>query len=45
MNPQSTFTKKTNGRFGEVVEVGAPDGRGLKFGKGGRFIVRLDRQP
>ena len=42
MNPQSTFVKKMTGRFGEVVDVIAPDGRGLRFGEGGRFIHLLE---
>ena len=41
-NPQSTFVKGTTGRFGEVVDVIAPDGRGLRFGEGGRFIHLLE---
>ena len=42
INPQSTFTKTTKPRFGEVVDVIAPDGRGLRFGEGGRFIGLLE---
>ena len=45
MNCGSTFTKTTKARFGEVVEVVAPDGRGLRFGKRGRFIGLLDLRP
>jgi RHS repeat-associated protein len=41
-NPDSTFTQHTTGRFGEVLDVVGPDGKGLRFGKGGQFIGVLE---
>jgi RHS repeat-associated protein len=41
-NPGSTFTRRTTGRFGEVLEVRAPDGRGVRFGSDGSFIGLLE---
>ncbi|MEL7059566.1 MAG: RHS repeat-associated core domain-containing protein [Acidobacteriota bacterium] len=38
----TTFTQRTTGRFGEVLDVVAPDGRGLRFGADGRFIHLLE---
>ena len=37
-NPGSVFAKSRKGRFGEVVDVIAPDGQELRFGDGGAFI-------
>jgi hypothetical protein len=41
-NPATTFTQRTTGRFGEVLDVVAPDGRGLRFGSDGQFIGLLE---
>ena len=38
----STFTSRTTGRFGEVLDVVAPDGRGVRFGSDGSFIGLLE---
>lgn len=41
-SPGSTQTARTTGRFGDVVDVVAPDGRGVRFGSDGRFIGLLE---
>lgn len=41
-NPASTFTNRQTGRFGEVLDVVAPDGRGVRFGSDGTFIGFLE---
>lgn len=41
-NPGTTFNSRTTGRFGEVLDVVGPDGRGLRFGKDGSLIGLLE---
>jgi RHS repeat-associated protein len=41
-SPGSTFTRRSTGRFGEVLDVRAPDGRGVRFGSDGSFIGLLE---
>ncbi|MFN3233153.1 MAG: RHS repeat-associated core domain-containing protein [Alphaproteobacteria bacterium] len=41
-NPGSTFNVRNTGRFGQVLDVVGPDGRGLRFGKSGEFIGVLE---
>ena len=41
-SPGSTFTARSTGRFGEVLDVRAPDGRGVRFGSDGTFIGILE---
>lgn len=41
-NPQAPFTNRTHTVFGDVLEVRAPDGRGLRFGSDGSFIGLLE---
>jgi RHS repeat-associated protein len=40
--PGSTITTRHHGRFGQVTEVRAPDGRGLRYGPDGKFIGFLE---
>lgn len=40
--PGSHVTKRTTGRYGEVVEVRAPDGRGVRYDREGNFIGFLE---
>ncbi len=40
--PGSTMTTRHYARFGEVTEVRAPDGRGLRYGSDGKFIGFLE---
>ncbi|RQF75807.1 two-partner secretion system putative hemagglutinin TpsA2 [Pseudomonas aeruginosa] len=40
--PGSTMTTRHHARFGEVTEVRAPDGRGLRYGSDGKFIGFLE---
>ena len=47
LTTMSTTTKATKtthdtGRFGEVIDVKAPDGKGLRFAKDGKFIGFLE---
>ena len=42
MAPGSTQTMRSTGRFGDVVEVVAPDGRGVRFSGDGKFIGFLE---
>lgn len=37
-NPGSTFIKSFRGRFGDTLEVTAPDGRGLVYDANGKFL-------
>ena len=42
-NPRSTTSTPTTGRFGQTIEVRAPDGRGLRYsGDGTEFIGFLE---
>jgi hypothetical protein len=41
-NPASTFTKRSTGRFGEVIDVIAPDGRGIRYTSNGEFVGFLE---
>ncbi len=41
-NAGTTFNQRTTGRFGQVLDVVAPDGRGLRFGSDGKFIGLLE---
>ncbi len=40
--PGSTMTTRHHARFGEVTEVRAPDGRGLRYGPDGKLIGFLE---
>nr|WP_272884265.1 hemagglutinin repeat-containing protein [Stutzerimonas stutzeri] len=40
--PGSTMTTRHHARFGEVTEIRAPDGRGLRYGSDGKFIGFLE---
>lgn len=41
-NPASTTTRRHHARFGEVIEVRAPDGRGIRYDADGNFIGFLE---
>lgn len=41
-NPAATVTYKDTGRFGKVMDVIAPDGRGLRYDSNGKFIGLLE---
>ncbi|MFC3944978.1 hypothetical protein HX857_14335 [Pseudomonas gingeri] len=41
-NPASTITYKDTGRFGKVMDIVAPDGRGLRYDASGKFIGLLE---
>ena len=41
-SPGSTVTKRHHARFGDVIEVRAPDGRGVRYDAAGRFIGFLE---
>lgn len=41
-NPASTITYKNTGRFGKVMDIVAPDGRGLRYDANGKFIGLLE---
>ncbi|VVP60948.1 hypothetical protein PS880_06229 [Pseudomonas fluorescens] len=41
-NPASTVTYKDTGRFGKVMDIVAPDGRGLRYDASGKFIGLLE---
>ncbi|WP_155865155.1 hemagglutinin repeat-containing protein [Achromobacter xylosoxidans] len=41
-NPASTVSYKDTGRFGTVMDVIAPDGRGLRYDSNGKFIGFLE---
>ncbi|VWX57598.1 exported hypothetical protein [Burkholderiales bacterium 8X] len=41
-SPGSTMVTRNHARFGEVTEVWAPDGRGLRYGADGKFIGFLE---
>ncbi|MEE9322518.1 MAG: RHS repeat-associated core domain-containing protein [Granulosicoccus sp.] len=41
-NPLSTYTTRETGRFGIVLDVVGPDGRGLRFSSSGQFIGLLE---
>ncbi|MBX8547547.1 hemagglutinin repeat-containing protein [Pseudomonas cichorii] len=41
-NPASTVTHKDTGRFGKVMDIVAPDGRGLRYDANGKFIGLLE---
>ena len=40
--PGSTTTRRHHARFGDVIEVRAPDGRGVRYDESGRFIGFLE---
>ena len=40
--PGSTTTVRNAGRFGRVIEVRAPDGRGLRYSSSGQFLHFLE---
>lgn len=40
--PGSKFTQRTHHNFGKVLDVTAPDGRGLRFDSEGRFVGFLE---
>lgn len=40
--PGSTTTRRHHARFGDVIEVRAPDGRGVRYDASGRFIGFLE---
>jgi len=41
-NPATTVTYKDTGRFGKVMDVIAPDGRGLRYDSNGKCIGLLE---
>jgi hypothetical protein len=41
-NPGSTTTTRHHARFGDVIEIRAPDGRGLRYDADGKFIGFLE---
>lgn len=41
-NPATTVTYKDTGRFGKVMDVIAPDGRGIRYDSNGKFIGLLE---
>lgn len=41
-NPGSTTTTRHHARFGDVIEIRAPDGRGVRYDANGRFIGLLE---
>jgi len=41
-NPASATTSKITGRFGNVTDIIAPDGRGLRYDASGKFIGLLE---
>ncbi|SDB51338.1 hemagglutinin repeat-containing protein [Pseudomonas sp. NFACC13-1] len=41
-NPATTVAYKDTGRFGKVMDVIAPDGRGLRYDANGKFIGLLE---
>ncbi|WNW12251.1 hemagglutinin repeat-containing protein [Pseudomonas sp. DTU_2021_1001937_2_SI_NGA_ILE_001] len=41
-NPETTVTHRDTGRFGKVMDVIAPDGRGLRYDSNGKFIGLLE---
>jgi hypothetical protein len=44
-NPESTMTRRDTGRFGNVIDITAPDGRGVRFSADGKFITLLEPTP
>jgi filamentous hemagglutinin len=41
-DPAATMTRRHHARFGEVIEVRAPDGRGVRYDAHGNFIGFLE---
>ncbi|WP_321859263.1 hypothetical protein, partial [Paraburkholderia tropica] len=41
-DPGSTVIHRNTGRFGDVIDVTAPDGRGLRYSADGKFITFLE---
>jgi filamentous hemagglutinin len=41
-SPGSTNVTRNHARFGEVTEIRAPDGRGVRYGPDGKFIGFLE---
>ena len=41
-NPRKTITKRYHARFGEIIEIKAPDGGGIRFDSSGNFIGFLE---
>lgn len=41
-SPGASTTQRHHARFGEVIEIRSPDGRGLRFDSDGRFIGFLE---
>lgn len=41
-SPGTTFSERTTGRFGKVLDAVAPDGRGVRFNSDGRMIGLLE---
>ncbi|QJB56875.1 DUF637 domain-containing protein [Pseudodesulfovibrio sp. zrk46] len=41
-NPKTVVVEKTSNRFGNHIDMIAPDGKGLRFGKNGNFIGVLE---
>jgi filamentous hemagglutinin len=41
-DPGSTVIQRNTGRFGDVIDVTAPDGRGLRYSVDGKFITFLE---
>jgi hypothetical protein len=44
-NPASSTTARTTSRFGDVIDVRDPGGRGIRFSKDGKFIGFLEPNP
>ncbi|MFM7066737.1 MAG: FG-GAP repeat domain-containing protein, partial [Gammaproteobacteria bacterium] len=43
--PGTTTVSRHHARFGDVTEIRAPDGRGLRYGSDGRFLGFLEPRP
>ena len=43
--PGTTTISRHHARFGDVTEIHAPDGRGLRYGSDGRFLGFLEPRP
>jgi len=41
-DPQKTIIQRDTGRVGNVIDIVASDGKGLRFGSDGKFITFLE---
>jgi filamentous hemagglutinin len=44
-NPDSTVTQRNTGRFGDVIDITAPNGQGVRYSADGKFITFLEPNP